>query len=94
MPRNPKWIEELSNKDKESAKRLNNILLSIQRHKGIYSLSGDPAVAQLWFGLLELSRRQENFDKVVSDLKYGKTPKVSDVKEKKRSEILEALENY
>lgn len=95
MPKNPRWVEELQAKDKDSAKRLNSILLSIARHKGVYSLSGDPAIAQLWFALVELSRRQENLSERIEEIRSGRQPKASEIlKEKRKSEILEALENY
>lgn len=95
MPKNPKWVEELQSKDKESAKKLNDLLLSIARHKGVYSLSGDPAIAQLWVALIELSQRQEKLEKEISELKDAGAPKVKEFLKKKRaSEILEALENY
>lgn len=95
MPRNPKWVEELQKRDNESAKKLNGVLLSIARHRGVYSLSGDPAIAQLWFALIELSKRQEKIQSEIAELKGGRAPKASEIIKKRReSEILEALENY
>lgn len=105
MPKND-LLDELIKFDRESARKLNQLLSITARHKRIYEGSKDPALAQLWLAVLEIYSRQEKIQKQIAEL-LAKEPTKLAVGEtssarlskllKKRTgkdELLETLENY
>ncbi|VVB61041.1 Uncharacterised protein [uncultured archaeon] len=96
-------LDELQKTDRESARKLNELLSIIARNKGIYSGSKDPAIAQLWLAVLEIYSRQEKIQKQITGLsKSAPAPTEENAsrlsallrKKKDNSDILETLENY
>ncbi len=99
-------LEELEKYDRESARKLNEILSIIARHKGIYNGSKDPAISQVWLAILEIYSRQEKLQKQIAELmarepsklaigEQASTPLSKLLKKKReRADILETLQNY
>ncbi len=78
------WIAEL---DVEKKKQLVSLLSRIQRYEGVYQHAEEPAIAQIWMALLDLSSRLERLEKKVRKLEI-KLASVSS------GSLLEDLKNY
>ena len=97
-------LDELLKSDRESARKLNELLSIIARNKGIYENQKDPAIAQLWLAIVEIYARQEKLQRQVSQLSRPEIAVSQEtaaariktlLKKKKDGEgILETLENY
>lgn len=99
-------LEELEKYDREGARKLNEILSIIARHKSIYGKSKDPAISQIWLAILEIYSRQEKLQKQIAELMarepsklaigvQSSTPLSKLLKKKnERENILDTLQNY
>ncbi len=97
-------LDELQKSDRESARKLNELLSIIARNKAIYSGSKDPAIAQLWLAIVEIYSRQEKIQKQIAEISKSESkPAASQEnsrlsallrKKKDNNDILETLENY
>ncbi len=103
MPKNA-LLDELLKSDRESARKLNEILSIIARNKGVYESQKDPAIAQLWLAIVEIYSRQQKLNKQISQLSRPEPAVSSDTassriaklvkKKKEDADILDTLENY
>jgi len=96
-------LEELEKSDREFARKLNEILSIISRHKGIYDKAKDPAITQIWLAIVELYSRQEKLQRQVSQITRPELAISSTAssriaalakKKKESADILDTLENY
>ncbi len=78
------WVAEL---DVEKKKQLVSLLSRIQRYESVYQHAEEPAIAQIWVTLLELSSRLERLEKKVRKLEI-KLASVSS------GSLVEDLKNY
>ncbi len=96
-------LEELEKSDREFARKLNEILSIISRHKSIYDKAKDPAITQVWLAIVEIYSRQEKHKRQVSQMSRQELAISSNAssriatlvkKKKEGADILETLENY
>ena len=99
-------LDELEKSDRDFARKLNEILSIIARHKTIYDKAKDPAISQIWLAIVELYSRQEKLNKQISQISGSEFEGSSNVnsarisklvknkKEDAGKDILETLENY
>lgn len=97
-------LDELEKSDRDFARKLNEILSIIARHKAVYDKAKDPAISQIWLAIVEIYSRQEKIQRQISQMSRPELAISSDtassrisklIKKKKESaDILETLENY
>ncbi|MBU4245669.1 MAG: hypothetical protein ABIF85_04445 [Nanoarchaeota archaeon] len=105
MPKNA-LLDELLKSDRESARKLNELLSIIARNRSVYETQRDPAIAQLWLAIVEIYARQEKLQRQVSQLsrpeiavsKETASARIKKLLKNKKdgsdNDILETLDNY
>lgn len=83
MPKD--WRDSI---DRESAEKLNDVIISALKHRRAYDSASDPALAQLWLAFLELYKRQVVLERKLAEHEekiFGK---------RKSDSFLKDLDNY
>lgn len=103
MPKN-ELLDELEKSDRDFARKLNEILSIIARHKTIYDKAKDPAISQIWLAIVEIYSRQEKLSKQIAQLSRPEIAAPQNTasaritkllkKKKESADILDTLENY